>query len=174
MEPTSSALVVLIPEAEPAVAALRSRLDRAAAWGMPAHVTVLYPFLPPQELTPPVLAAVRNVTAGLPPFFLTLDRVGWFGERVLWLSPEPAEPFRELTHRLAARFPRARPYNGEFADVVPHLTVGRDHPPADLRAAATEAEQHLPIHAWVSTVQLLVGRAEPGGSWTTVADFPLT
>jgi 2'-5' RNA ligase len=173
VEPTLSALAVLVPEAEPAVAALRRRLDRAASWGVPAHVTVLVPFLPPAELTEQVLAGVRHVVAGVPRFFLTLDKVGWFGERVLWLSPEPAEPFRELTHRIAGRFPRAQPYDGEFADVVPHLTVGHDHPPAVLAQAAAEVQRHLPIHAWVSTVHLLVGRPGPGETWSAVTDFPL-
>jgi 2'-5' RNA ligase len=173
VEPTRSALAVLIPEAEPAVAAVRERLDRAASWGFPAHVTVLYPFLPPPELTPRVLAAVRDVAAGVPRFLATLDRVGWFGDRVVWLSPSPADPFRDLTHRTVARFPRTQPYDGEFTEVVPHLTLGRDHPLPDLTAAAEQVEQHLPIRAWVSTVHLLVGRPEPGASWTPLADFPL-
>lgn len=165
-----SALAVLVPEAEPAVAALRQRLDTAAAQGVPAHVTVLAPFLPPQELTAPVLAGIRHTVAGVPRFFLTLDEVSWFGERVVWLAPNPAEPFRELTHRIAARFPRAEPYRGEFTDVVPHLTIGHDHPAQVLSAAAAEVRRHLPIHAWVSTVHLLV---RTGDSWTVLTDFPL-
>jgi 2'-5' RNA ligase len=173
VEPTLSALAVLVPEAEPAVAALRQRLDRSASRGVPAHVTVLFPFLSPHELTPQIIAGVRHVVAGVPRFFLTLDKVGWFGERVVWLSPSPAEPFRELTHRLAGRFPRAQPYGGEFADVVPHQTIGHDHPHEVLTAAAAEVQQQLPIHAWVSTVHLLVGRPEPDTSWTTLTDFPL-
>jgi hypothetical protein len=32
---------------EPAVSRHRARLDRAAAWGVPAHVTILYPFVTP-------------------------------------------------------------------------------------------------------------------------------
>ena len=168
-----SALAVLVPEAEPVVAPLRQRLDRAASQGVPAHVTVLVPFLPPQELTANILAALRHTVAGVPRFFLTLNKVGWFGERVVWLSPDPAEPFRELTHRIAGRFPRAQPYRGEFTDVVPHLTIGHDHPHEVLTAAAAEVQQHLPIHAWVSTVHLLVGRPEAGDSWTILTDFPL-
>lgn len=33
-----TALIIPVPAAEPVVGALRSRLDRAAAWGVPAHV----------------------------------------------------------------------------------------------------------------------------------------
>ena len=46
-EPTESAVIVAVPAAEPAVRAHRQQFDRAAAWGVPAHVTVLYPFVPP-------------------------------------------------------------------------------------------------------------------------------
>ena len=168
VEPTRSALIVPIPEAEPAVAELRSRLDSSAAAGVPAHVTVLFPFLPPEQLTPQALAAVRLIAAGVPRFFLTLDRVGWFGDRVVWLSPTPAEPFRELTTRIAARFPRAQPYGGQFPEVVPHLTVGHDHPRPALTAAAAEVEPHLPIRARVASLRLIAG--EP---WHTLAEFPL-
>ncbi|WP_079312549.1 hypothetical protein [Microbispora sp. GKU 823] len=41
-----TALVVEVPSAEPLVRGLRERYDSFAAYGMPAHVTVLYPFLP--------------------------------------------------------------------------------------------------------------------------------
>ena len=171
MEPTLSALIVPIPEAEPAVADLRARLDRSASWGMPAHVTVLYPFLPPEQLSPQVLAAIRLIAAGVPRFYLSLDRLGWFDDRVLWLSPKPAEPFRELTNRLAVRFPAAQPYGGAFPDVVPHLTVGHDQP--GLPEAAAEVEAHLPIRARVTSLRLITGRPQPGDSWQTLTDFPL-
>jgi len=45
-----SGLIVEVPEAEPAVARWRAQLDPLAAQGVPAHVTVLYPFLPVTEI----------------------------------------------------------------------------------------------------------------------------
>ncbi|WP_433833469.1 2'-5' RNA ligase family protein [Actinoplanes sp. CA-015351] len=173
MEPTQSALIVPIPEAEPAVAGLRERLDTAASRGIPAHITVLYPFLPPSQLTPQVLAAVRLIVAGVPRFFMSLDRVAWFHDRVVWLAPDPAEPFRELTNRIATRFPQAQPYGGEFAEVVPHLTIGHDHPRSDLDAAAAAVQASLPIRARVTSVRLIAGNPQPGDTWHTLTDFPL-
>jgi hypothetical protein len=41
MGPELSALIVAVPEAEPAVAHLRARLDRSASWGVPAHITLI-------------------------------------------------------------------------------------------------------------------------------------
>ena len=47
-----SAILVPVPEAGPVVGRLRARLDRSASRGVPAHVTVLYPFVPPEQSPP--------------------------------------------------------------------------------------------------------------------------
>ena len=54
-----SALIIEVPEAEPAVARHRERLDPSAALGIPAHITLLYPFLPPAAVSSPVLAELE-------------------------------------------------------------------------------------------------------------------
>jgi 2'-5' RNA ligase len=173
VEPTQSALIVPVPEAEGAVGALRARYDTSASWGVPAHVTVLYPFLPPAGIDETVLAAVRETVLTVPRFDLVLTRTDWFGDDVLWLAPEPDGPFRALTAALWARFPQAAPYGGAFDDVVPHLTVAHGRPPPVLREAAVQVAAGLPIHAPVEAVRLIVGRPEPGDSWHTMAEFPL-
>jgi len=58
-----SAVLVPVPEAEPAVSRHRARLDRAAAWGVPAHVTILYPFAPPLAITAATTAALAAAAA---------------------------------------------------------------------------------------------------------------
>ena len=59
--PIESALVVLIPEAEDLVRGFRNKFDPSAAAGVPAHVTIVYPFKPPFELTADVIAALHEV-----------------------------------------------------------------------------------------------------------------
>ena len=173
MEPTHSALIVAVGEAEPVVAAHRERLDRAASYGVPAHITVLWPFLPPTAVDERVLTTLRQAAASVPAFFCTLGGIGWFGERVVWLAPDRPEPFRALTAAVVARFPGVLPYEGMFDQVVPHLTIGHDHPPAELRAAAEAVAEHLPIHCRVTSLRLTTGRPEPGGRWSALAEFPL-
>ena len=173
MLPNQSALIVAVPEAEPVVAAHRERLDRAASWGVPAHVTVLYPFLPPAEIDDRVRTAIAQVARAVPAFFMALRAVAWFGQRVVWLAPDPSEPFRQLTAAMTARFPRARPYDGAFDEVVPHLTLGHDHPVEVLKAAAADVEPHLPIHARVSSLRLIAADPQTGDSWSTLSEFPL-
>src|SRR3989442_1054852 len=66
---------------------------------------------------------LEELFAGFEPFDFALTEVRrWPG--VLWLAPEPAEPFVALTSALAARYPEHPPYEGEHDVVIPHLTVG--------------------------------------------------
>jgi 2'-5' RNA ligase len=173
MTPTHTALIVEVPAAEPAVGAHRAALDRAATWGVPAHITLVYPFLPPDAVDDTVLTAIRAIAAAEPGFALTLDRVGWFGDTVAWLAPTPDRPFIALTAALTRRFPQALPYGGAFDDTVPHLTFGHDRPHRELTAAAAAITAHLPITTTVTSIRLLAGNPEPGDSWRPVADFPL-
>jgi 2'-5' RNA ligase len=164
-----TALLVVVPEAEEAVGRHRAVLDPAARWNVPAHITVLSPFLPPAEVDE---AALRDLFGGFPRFQGRLERVGWFGDTVAWLAPEPADRFRELTEAVWRRYPQAPPFEGAFDDVVPHLTIGHDHPRPQLERAAAEAARHLPITFAVTSVRLMIGRVgvQP---WRTVADLPL-
>ena len=173
MTATHTALIAEIPAAEHAVGAHRAALDRAASWGVPAHITLVFPFLPPDAINPAVLATVGEIAAAQPAIDLTMNRIAWFGDTVVWLAPNPARPFIALTEALVARFPQAQPYGGAFDEVVPHLTIGHDHPRPVLQAAADAVAAHLPIVTPVTSIRLIAGIREPGTSWHRVADFPL-
>ena len=117
-----SAVVIAVPEAERVVGRWRSRLDRSARDGMPAHITVLYPFLPPSELDDDVVARLTEVTARAAAFEYQLTAVGRFPGSI-HLVPEPREPFVALTEEIAALWPECPPYGGGHTDIRPHLTV---------------------------------------------------
>jgi 2'-5' RNA ligase len=108
--PSESCLLVPVPEAEPAVGRLRGRLDRAAAQGVPAHVTILYPFVLPDAITSEVIDLAAAAVASVPAFECAFARTSWFGKDVLWLAPEPDQPFRALTSALRAAFPQYPPF----------------------------------------------------------------
>src|SRR6266404_9374121 len=55
-----SSLVVLVPEAEGLVRSFRDLYDPVAAAGMPAHVTILYPFKPPDQIDKADLENLRS------------------------------------------------------------------------------------------------------------------
>jgi 2'-5' RNA ligase len=103
---TQSAVVVPVPAAEPAVGRHRARLDGAAAAGVPAHVTILYPFVPPDAITAETVAGLARAVGSIAAFDCTFRRMAWFGDQVLWLAPEPDGPFRALTAAVTAAFRR--------------------------------------------------------------------
>ena len=174
MAPTETALIVPVLAAQAVVGGYRAKLDHSAAWGVPAHVTVLYPFVPPDDVTDAVVARVRACVTTVPAFSCAFAELAWFGADVVWLAPDPAAPFRALTERVMREFPDCLPYGGEHPDPVPHLTVGSTRA-ADLdalRRAAAAVASRLPVHATIDRVQLLAGSDRPGG-WHCVAEFPL-
>jgi hypothetical protein len=85
-----SALIIEVPEAEAAVHRYRERFDANALLGIPAHITVLAPFMRPQGIDAPVLTRLGQHFADVSPFQFRLDRTDWFSDHVLWLSPATA------------------------------------------------------------------------------------
>lgn len=172
--PRESCFLVPVPEAEPVVGRLRGRLDRAAAWGVPAHVTILYPFVLPDAITSEMVDLAAAAVASVPAFECTFARTRWFGEDVLWLAPEPDQPFRALTTALHAAFPQCPPFGGIYPDVVPHLTIGDRPPggPAMLEAAEADVRPALPVCTLVSRAWLMTG-SQAAASWRVAAELPL-
>ena len=172
-----SALLVTVPAAEPAVARHRSRFDTSAAVGVPAHITVLYPFLPPDLIDADTRATLARLFASVPGFRFTLDQTGWFPNPVLWLGPSDPAPFSALTELVVAAFPSCPPYGGLVAEVIPHLTIGDGAPRAGLEAAEAEVRPHLPIDTEATSVTLMTGpppgSAPTAARWTTLATFSL-
>lgn len=163
-----SAIYVEVPAAEPAVRDLRLRWDAAAA-AVPAHVTVLFPFLEPERIDAGVDAELAEIASRVPSFEVRFDRVGRFPD-VVWLSPAPVEPFARLTEAIADRWPDHPPYGGAFEVVVHHLTVADAAPSPVLDRLEIELGASLPISQRVAELTLAVRR---GGVWSTRARFPL-
>jgi len=173
MPPTESAVLVAVPEADDVVGRFRARLDRSAAWGVPPHVTVLYPFVAPDAIDQPVLDRLAEAVGSVSRFDVTLARLAWFGDDVLWLAPEPDHPFRALTAAVSNHFPDHPPYGGAESDPVPHLTVGHGAPVDVLRAAEDAIRPLLPVRARITTVLLMEGSPDTA-SWHTVAEVNLS
>ncbi|MFF7524061.1 2'-5' RNA ligase family protein [Streptomyces pseudovenezuelae] len=164
-----SGLIVRVPEAEPLVRAWRDRLDPSARAGVPAHVTVLFPFLHASRIDQGVCAAIGDVLGRHPSFTARFDHCGRF-PGVLYLAPEPDTHFKRLTEAIAERWPENPPFGGQFDDVVPHLTVvqGQDEAVAD--KAEADLLTGLPVVAQISAVDLLV---HDGTRWRRRATFSL-
>jgi hypothetical protein len=168
-----SALVVLVPESEALVKPLRERCDPSAALGVPAHITILYPFKPPYEITPVVRSALQVLFRRFLPFAFSLPKLRAF-PGVLYLAPTPSDPFVALTKAVSDAFPETLPYRGEFTDIIPHLTVAHFEDDEQLKCLTAEIESamrsHPPIQATATEVTLL---DNAHGLWQVRAVFHL-
>jgi len=117
-------VVVPVLALEPVTGRWRSRWDPSAAQGMPSHITVLFPFLHATRLDAGIVEELRALCRRREPFDVEFAACGRFPD-VLYLAPEPLEPFRALTAQLCDRWPEAPPYGGAYPEVVPHLTVAQ-------------------------------------------------
>ncbi|MET9081989.1 2'-5' RNA ligase family protein [Streptomyces sp. NPDC004237] len=164
-----SGLIVRVPEAEPLVRVWRDRLDPSARAGVPAHVTVLFPFLDASLIDQGVCAAIGEVLDRQCSFEARFDRCRRF-PGVLYLAPQPDTHFRRLTEAIVERWPENPPFGGQFDDVVPHLTVAQGQDEAVTEKVEAALRTGLPVVAQVSMVDLLV---HGGRRWDRRASFRL-
>lgn len=162
-----SALVILVPEAEPIVGSWRARLDPAAAEGMPAHITVLYPFVPACEIDDRVLGAVRQMCDRHEPMNLEFSSLDEFPD-VVWVDPNSEECTR-LLEDARATWPDRPPYGKPDLEAIPHLTVTdqADAESAELARASVRAS--LPFRSRVASLALM---AFDGQTWVLEQQFP--
>ena len=97
-----------------------------------------------------------------------------FPDGVLYLAPEPDEPFRQLVLAFCDRYPGTPPYGGKWPDIVPHLSVAwiQDEQRCDRIADdfTRAARGKLPIAATAAEVTLMEKRS---GHWHMYATFGL-
>lgn len=138
---------------------------------MPAHVTLLFPFMPAERVGDKVISELRALFAATPTFDVTFRKTDrWPG--TLILVPEPSEPFVHLTEAIVERWPDYPPYEGAHDTIAPHLTVAHGDDSL-LAQAEADVAPALPIEAQVNEA-LLLEETEPNRArWDERARFPL-
>ncbi|HYY43869.1 MAG TPA: 2'-5' RNA ligase family protein [Actinomycetota bacterium] len=147
-------VIVPIAAAEEAVSAWRSAYDPSAPQGMPAHVTLMFPFLGPRHIGEQTLDSLGALFSAEDPFDVAFRRFGTF-PGVLYLAPEPSAPFSRLTARIARHF-GTLPYEGRHSEVIPHLTVAMDTDDELNQKIEEAVSEHLPIVTRVEEAWLMV------------------
>jgi 2'-5' RNA ligase len=169
----TTALVILVPEAEALVKAFRDKYDPSAAEGMPAHVTVLYPFKTLEHIGEDVMTVLHSLFSRHPCFRFALREMQRF-PTVLYLAPHPEMPFQALTRVVANQYPETSPYGGVFSDIVPHLTIAQVNDAHRLDeisdAFRRAAGGKLPIQGYAEKVWLM---AKQEGRWRPQRSFEL-
>jgi 2'-5' RNA ligase len=160
----------LLPEAEPVVGRWRTDLDPSAGAGMPAHVTVLFPWLPVDRLHDGELGALGEIVSGVPSFDVALTEFGRF-PRTLWLAPRPADPFVRLTLEIERRWPETPAYAGRFPSIVPHLSIGDAVDPDALAHVVADVAPQLPIEGHIAELVLMT--RDEDGRWERHSTYAL-
>ncbi|MFD1575517.1 2'-5' RNA ligase family protein [Agromyces cerinus subsp. nitratus] len=162
-----SAIVVEISEFDEVLDDHRKALDPSREWGMPAHLTMLYPFVRPADVNHTTLSRLEAVATKVSPFDAVFDDFGWFADQVVWLAPSQPEKFEHLIRQVVDAFPECSPYGGAHDDVIPHVTIGDGGDVELMRAAASAIRPRLPLTTRVASLSLMAGSREPG-SWQVV------
>jgi len=131
-----------------------------------AHITLLGPFVDRRDVNAQLLTTLEELLAPVRGFTFELSRVDRFPSGLIYLAPNPAEPFKRLTEILAAAFPDWPPYGAAFDDVVPHLSIGQNLTEMEVDSL----HEQLPIFATAEQVTLTWWSHD---TIATIATFPL-
>lgn len=110
---------------------LREAYDSEAAGSqLPAHITLLYPFVAPDQIEG-TIPKLERLLSDFPPFELTLDQYGRF-EGTIFLEASDPSPVLKLYEYLSREFPEFPVYEGEFGpNLHPHLTLAHFENPTE-------------------------------------------
>lgn len=110
---------------------IRERYDvESFKSNVPAHITLLYPFVPPEQVDT-AIEELNHLCTGIPPFDVAIDHYGTF-KGAIFLEPSDLEPIVQLHHQLSQAFPEYPVYGGEHGtELHPHLTLARFDDPRD-------------------------------------------
>jgi len=168
----SSALVIMAPYRVQAFAvSLRRQYSFDGMMRVPAHITVLFPFAPPDQLDQ-VTDHLHDLYADTQPFDVTLDGYGYF-PRATYMRPLYPSPIKALFRRVHTIFPEYPPYRGAFGDddITPHMTVGEFASEAERQQAVFPP--YAPLTFRVRCLHLIVGVEHEPIPWITHDVIPL-
>ena len=167
-----SAVVIIAPLPVQAFAVpLMRKYSFESMLRVPAHITVLFPFVPLTDLDA-AAETLRAICVDVAPFDVTLDGYGHFST-VVYLKPVNPEPIKAVFQRIHAHYPEYPPYRGAFGndDIVPHITVGEF--PSEIDRAEATFPRYQPITFRVNCLHLVCGVEHQPIPWITHDVIPL-
>jgi 2'-5' RNA ligase len=166
-----TALITRVPEAETYISRYRDRYDPSARRNVPAHVTILYPFMAPTLVDTSVIERLRGVANAVPRFQYRMARTQRFPV-ALYIAPDPDAPFSALIDGVVREFPDYPPFEGKFDTIVPHITVAHGDEPL-LCEIELELRIALPGAGVAASCAELVLIENSSGRWEQMEVFPL-
>ena len=158
-------LLLITPDAESLIGRWRAEHDvYATRFGIPAHVTVRTPFLPPERWRDPALSLLDRFL----PIELTLarldDRPG-----ALVVVVEPDDGLRAITEAVGRHWPALPPHKGNRPDLAYHMTVVRTANDAVRSDAWDAIAPRLPLQVTGTEWWATAGSPEEGMRRAVVA-----
>jgi 2'-5' RNA ligase len=169
LEPSPDSALIIRVQLPPALEALRRQQVADASEGIPAHVTLLYPFAEPPAIDRDVRDLIGAIVERHHALTLRLGGLGRWPD-ILYATVEPDGPVRALQAELAAAFPSLPLYGDPPLRFVPHVTVVEGPGVEDPAVAADPAWRELPVTRHVPEVDLLV---KARGRWRITDCWPL-
>jgi 2'-5' RNA ligase len=150
---------------------IRERYDiESFKSNVPAHFTLLYPFVPPEHVDVAIEELTR-LCAGIAPFDVTIDHYGAF-KGAIFLEPSDPEPIVQLHHQLSQAYPEYPVYGGEHGtELHPHLTLARFDNPEEADDIELPPAPSFSFH--VDKIHLYLGSAEHDTPFIPRAVIPL-
>ena len=167
-----TAIVVPVESAELLLSAAATAFGFDRPPGVPAHVTLLYPFVDAERLVVGHAHEAQRALSDVQPFECSFSSIGRFDDPpvAIYLEPKPVEQFSAMVEALIAAFPKFPPYGGAVEAVVPHLTIVET---AD-RHLWTEVEEwvkpQLPVGTFVQEFSIY---AQTDTGWVERFKLPL-
>lgn len=165
-----SALMVIPPSSVQHFAApLREKYAYESFSQGPAHITLMYPFINPNEIAL-ALEPLSRICSQVKPFDLTLDHYGHF-ETAHYLALLDPTPVINLSQALLSAFPDYPPYEGNYGpDLIPHLTLASLETKEEVQAINLPPAPNLTF--LVDKLYLYIGPAEGRVPWVPIAILP--
>jgi hypothetical protein len=150
-------LLLRTPEAESIVDPWRAEHDPAARFGIPAHVTVYTPFLPPEDWRDPGLSLLERFL----PIEVTLARLENRPGALVILA-EPDDELRAITEAVRLSWPALPAHKGNRPDLAYHMTVVRTANDSVRSNARDAIAPHLPLRVTGTEMWASAGSPEDG------------
>ena len=155
-----TSIVATCPAAEQIVGPWRLELDPSARHGLPAHITLLAPFVPAQEIRESDYAAVGDVWAEHAPLDPVLTHVEQLpGAIALRPDPQTERALAQVTNALLRHWPQLRGTVRTGFSRPHHLTVACREDEALRAAIASDLAQYLPLSAPLEPATVVVAAA---------------
>ena len=158
---------VMLPDA---LDRLRKRCVGDAALGVPAHVTLLYPFVDPADLSAETRRTIESIARGHPSFACVLSGPFQWPDTV-YAAVDPAERLLAIHRELAASFPDFPIYGRPGFELVPHVTIAEGPYADDHSVLGDVSWSELPVDRPVTELEVIA--EGPDQRWRTVWTLPL-